>query len=394
MKKNVFLEEMKRRDKEDDNAYSMIGTELKRVRTSQSQTLSSIAGNLCSVSYLCKIENAQLKPNRYMLNEICKKLNVESPKITLLFELKNLLNQIVKHYYDKEYEAIDAIYEKCQAFDNYRTKLIFLIYYISKNKFDEANYVSKELFKITSVMQDEELSIFMVFHSILLYYEENYVETIDNLRQMSNLYDLEDTLGKTASLVCLECYLKMNSPMTLLHSHKLLELFLKTSEYQQAEYVRYLQALYMIQNNMLDCVYKEIKYIQTLEYRNTLEFYFDIQKKEYKNKEEYQHLRPFAKLIYTYIFDSKNYLNVFCGMDKNLGYACDFSYNIANYLTLSDDLERYSELSEMIIPNIKQTNNLWEHRFFLKEFCRICSDFSRYKSFCKAYKDLNGGEEI
>ena len=50
MKKNIFIDEIKRRGKVDENAYSMIGTELKRVRTIQSQTQSSIAGDLCSVS--------------------------------------------------------------------------------------------------------------------------------------------------------------------------------------------------------------------------------------------------------------------------------------------------------------------------------------------------------
>lgn len=91
MKKNIFVEEFARRGRNDDNAYSMLGTELKRVRTSQSQTLSSVAGDLCSVSYLCKIEKAQLKPNRYMLNEICKKLNLSEPQVQLLFELHGLL---------------------------------------------------------------------------------------------------------------------------------------------------------------------------------------------------------------------------------------------------------------------------------------------------------------
>ena len=107
MKKNIFVDELKRRGKEDINTYSMIGTELKRARTSQSQTLSSVAGNLCSVSYLCKVEKAQLKPNAYMLNEICKKLHVESPKINLLFELKHLLLKAVKLYYEKKWNELD-----------------------------------------------------------------------------------------------------------------------------------------------------------------------------------------------------------------------------------------------------------------------------------------------
>lgn len=183
----------------------------------------------------------------------------------------------------------------------------------------------------------------------------------------------------------------MNSPMTLLHSYKLLELFLKTSEFEKAEYVRYLQSLYMIHNSMLDCAYKEYKYIHNTEYRKTLEFFFDIQRQTFKKKDIYQHLRPFGQLIYTYIFDAKSYLKVYCEMDKNLGYACDFSNNIANYLTLSNDTERFDELNEVILPNIKQTNNAMERLFFLKEFCRICSKIGRYKSFCKAFEELNGG---
>lgn len=393
MKKNVFVEEMKRRGKEDNNTYTMIGTELKRVRTSQSQTLSSVAGNLCSVSYLCKVEKAQLKPNRYMLNEICKKLNVDSPRLNLLFELKNLLSKTVSYYYQNKLKEIESVYESCKVFDNYRSKLLFLIYFISVYKFEEANEIAKELFKITNVMHEDELSIFMVFYSILKYYEESYLETLDNLKNLANLYSLDDTLGKIASLVCLECYIKLNSPMTLLHSSKLLDLFLKTSEFEKAEYVRYLQTMYMIQNDMIDCAYKEYRYIQTKEYRKTLEFFFDVQRKTFKKKDIYPYLRPFAKLLYTYIFDPKQYLNTFCEMDKTFGYACDFSYNIANYLTLSDDVERYQELSDVIIPNIKQTNNAIERLFFLKEFCRICSKIGRYKSFCKAFEALNGGIE-
>lgn len=390
MKKNIFVDELKRRGKEDMNTYSMIGTELKRARTSQSQTLSSIAGNLCSVSYLCKVEKAQLKPNAYMLNEICKKLHVESPKINLLFELKPLLLKAVKLYYEKKWNELDEIYSQCKQFDNYRTKLIILIYYISHYELVEANQIAKELFKITSVMHNDELCIFMVFYSIIKYYEESYIETLDNIKEL-NAMGVEDILGKIASLVSLECYIKMNSPMTLLHSHKLLETFLSTSDFKNADYVRYLQAFYMIQNAMLDSAISELTYIQSAEYRLTLEFFIDLKNKHFKKKEYYSHLRPFGKLIYTYVFFPQNYLSLFCKLDKNLIYSCDFSYNIASYLTLSDDTERFTELTDIIIPNIKQTHNVLERVFFLKQFCRISTKFGRYKGFCKAFEDLNGG---
>ncbi|MBD5390593.1 hypothetical protein HDR67_01155 [bacterium] len=390
MKKNIFVEELMRRGKEDNNAYSMIGTELKRARTSQSQTLSAVAGDLCSVSYLCKVEKAQLKPNRYMLNEICKKLNVDSPKLDLLFKLRDLLSKVVNFYYTGQYHEIEKMYESCKEFDNYRTKLIFLIYYISQYNLEEANEISIELFRITSVMHDDELSIFMVFYSILKYYEENYSETLDNLKTLSNLTGLDEILGKIASMVCLECYVKINSPMTILQCQKLLDIFLKSSEFDKAEYVRYLQTLYMIQNELYEYAEREMKYIKSPEYKNTLELIYDYKRKKVKRQKSYKPLRPFGKLLYTYLYDSKNYLTVFCSMDKTLGYACDFSNNIANYFSLSDDVERYSELVDIIIPNIKQTKHAAERSFFLKEFCRISSNFGRYKNFCKAYEALEG----
>lgn len=390
MKKNIFVEELKRRGKEDNNAYSMIGTELKRARTSQSQTLSAIAGDLCSVSYLCKVEKAQLKPNRYMLNEICKKLNVDSPKLTILFELKDLLSKMVSAYYANDFQEIKKTYEACKDFDNYRTKLIFLIYSISKYNLEVANEISTELFKITSVMQDDELSIFMVFYSILKYCEENYVETLDNLKNLSNLNALDDILGKIASMVCLECYVKLNSPMTMLQCQKLLDLFLKSSEFEKADYVRYLQTLYMLQNGMIENVERDIQYIKSIEFKNTVELLYDYKMKTIKQQKEYKPLRPFGLLLYTYLFEPKKYLNLFCSMDKTVGYACDFSNNIANYFTLSDDVERYSELVDIIIPNIKQTKHAAERLFFLREFCRISSKLGRYKSFCKAYEALEG----
>ncbi len=49
-----------------------------------------------------------------MLNEICKKLHLESPKLDLLFELKNLLLKLVKYYYARDFEEVKKLYETCK----------------------------------------------------------------------------------------------------------------------------------------------------------------------------------------------------------------------------------------------------------------------------------------
>lgn len=391
MKKNIFVEEFARRGRNDDNAYSMLGTELKRVRTSQSQTLSSVAGDLCSVSYLCKIEKAQLKPNRYMLNEICKKLNLSEPQVQLLFELHGLLLKMVEYYYLDDLRGLEEVYKQCNVFDNYRTKLISLIYCISVYKLEEATGISKELFKITNVMRNDELSIFMVFYSILKYYEEEYQETLDNLRSIQSLGENDNALFKIAKLCSLECYIKLNSPMALLSCQELIDTFLKASEFEKADYVRYLQGLYLIKNSMLDVACKEISYIRNHQLKNSLELFLDVVKHQLKESEYYSDLRPYFQLLSIYIFDRKNYLAAFIAMDKSDYYDCDFNYNIINYLTLSEDEERLTELTRIIIPNVAQTKNTYEKNFFLNELCRISSKFGRYKGFCKAYASLLPG---
>ena len=68
--KTLIQQELEKRSQRDDDVYNLIGAEIKRRRVSQSQTLSSIAGDVCSVSYLCKVEKNQLKQNRHMLKEI------------------------------------------------------------------------------------------------------------------------------------------------------------------------------------------------------------------------------------------------------------------------------------------------------------------------------------
>lgn len=387
MRKNIFEEELNRRGSADENAYSMIGTELKRARTSQSQTLSSVASDVCSVSYLCKIENAQLKPNRHLLQEICKKLNMAEPKLSLLFDLKRLLFEMTEAFYKKDKKVIEKIFEQCKELDNYRSKLIELIYYISCYNLDKANKISLELMKITNLMNNDELIILMVFHSILSFYQENFLEALENLKSMEE-QTIAGTILKIGKLFCFQCYLKLNSPITIIYGQQLMELLLNASEFSNADYIRYLLILYLIKNGMIKRAIKELDVLQSLTFKKSIQLILDYHQHQLKEPQYYDSLRPFAKLLYVYAFHRKSYLNYFLKMDKNHFFACDFSYNIANYLTFEDEKDKLNELIEVIIPNLYHTSNFFERDYFLKELCKMSFKFGRYKSFCKSYELL------
>lgn len=387
MKKSIFIEEFSRRMKNDDNAYQMVGAELRRLRMKQSQTLSSISNNICSVSYLCKIETAKMKPNRAMLTEICKKLDLSVPKIDLLFNLKKILMDCVEKFYKKNIIFLNRAYEECKGFENYRSKLIQLIFYIATYRFEEASFVVHDLFKITSVMSSEELIVFMVFHSILSYHEEKYQEVLDNLTSTRPYNETGETIKKIIYLICLQCYFKLNSPRTLILSERVLNELLNTTEYDVADYVRYLTCVFMLNNSMWDDIRSKMKNLQKKVYIKTLEFYLDIKEESLKAKSHYYtELRPFARLVFIYIFDRGNYKKYYESLDKHRFYDFDFSPSIAQYLTLNEEIECYNEISDVIMPHLAITGNKIEIIFFLKELCQICSNLGKYKNFNQAFK--------
>ena len=77
MKTKVVQEIRKRQNKEEDT-YAVIGVELRNRRIALSRTLNGVAFKTCSVSYLSKIENNKIHPNKAYVREICNKLDLSN----------------------------------------------------------------------------------------------------------------------------------------------------------------------------------------------------------------------------------------------------------------------------------------------------------------------------
>lgn len=386
MKENIIRQEFERRGKNDDDAYKLIGAELKRKRLNQSQTLSSIAGDVCSVSYLCKVEKSQIKPNRIMLKEICKRLNIESPQMNLLFQMKEFIINLAIYYNNNQFKEIENIYLKCKDFDNYKSRLISFIYFISIKDIAKADEVSKELFKLMNVMRDYELTIFVLFHSILLYYHESYIEAIDNLNEVVNSEKHQQIINLAEKFI-FYCYYKLNKPVTIKFGEKLLERYLHEMNYLEINKIRYYLGLFFIKNRMLDEANEQIVAIDDISYKNSLIFIIDLINNN-KTNIKIDTLRPFAKLLYLYHYNKKDYRKNYHEILLSSKLEADFNDNIANYLTINNDLDKYKEIEQIYIPNVIKSRNLFDWNFFLGEFCRLSIEMGKYKPFVKSYMDM------
>ena len=128
MKNDFFKRELKRRGEEVDNtSYEMLGAEIKRLRLKNRQTLSNVAENLCSISYVCKIERAQIKPNKHMLGEIYKRLEAKDEDMNRLFNLKDYIVKSVEWFYTNNTKKFIETDDEIKGLDNYRTMLFKFI---------------------------------------------------------------------------------------------------------------------------------------------------------------------------------------------------------------------------------------------------------------------------
>lgn len=389
-KKDFFKKEIKRRGEVDKATYAMVGAEIKRLRLKSQQTLSNLAENLCSVSYVCKIERAQIKPNKYMLGEIFKRLDASDNSVQSLFDLKDFIVDSVKWFYENNTKKFEEVYSKIEGLDNYRTTLFMFIYNIYKRDLFVANQLVKDIYRIANIMTNTELYIFLFFSSILEFYEENYMVVVDNLKMIAGL-EAHNYLGILAYTYIFKSYFKMNNPMCLIYGEHLSDFYLKSLEFEKGEEIRYLCSVYKVWNGMKEVVYKEMTMLKEKKYRTTLDFYIRIQNPKFKIKNfiNKKHiLTPFARLLLMYILKDDKYFEEYIELDKYKEFEIEYSRNISSYLSLQTYEEKIDELIKVIIPNIEYTRNTLEKKFFLNQLCDICLNNTRYKLFCMAYNQL------
>ena len=390
MRKNFFKNEVKRRGEVDKTTYAMLGAEIKRLRLKNRKTLSSIAENLCSISYVCKIERAQIKPNRQMLGEIFKRLDASDTDMKSLFDLKDFIVNSVKWFYSNNSKSFEDTINKIKGLDNYRTTLFKFIYYIYIKDLLNANKQITDIYKIADILTNGELYIFLLFCSIMDYYMGDYEVAIDNLKMISNLEE-NNFLGILAYSYIFKCYFKMNHPLCLVYGENLSNFYFRLLEYEKGEEIRYLSAVYKAWNGMGETIYKEMGMLKEKKYRTTLDFYIRIQKPKIKINDfmdKLNMLTPFAKLLALYISNDPAYLDVFIETDKQYEFELEYSHNIANYLLLNDDEEKVDEIIRCIIPNIEFTKNGLEKNFFLDQLCCLSMKNGKYKLFCMIYNQL------
>lgn len=366
----------------DDNS-KIIGIEVKRRRLALSKTLETISAKICSISYLSKVENNNIKTNKNCLAEICEKVDLTEEQINLLMNFKETLKEILKAYLNNNISFIDSIINSGQGFENYRYQIIKFVYYLSHKNIEEANNLYSTIIKLTSTMSDFDLYIFSLFGSILFYYNKLYKECFDILRfldaaTITNEFEILKNKYLFFSLY------QMNK-VDIRYSYDVLsKLLLDVSRYELLDEINYFYAIYLIKNNSEFEFNHFINKITDKNRIDCLKFINDFVSNDlHLSDYTTSSFTPYLKTLYYAIVKNQEYENLYSQLSTNIDALNEFSLEILEYLFESNKKVEY--INVVGIPASIRSNDQFSIRYFLDQYTLLKSEDIKYKAFFVDY---------
>jgi len=179
-----------------------IGSILKYHRREKNITLEEATNNICSISYLCKVEKNQLIPQGKILSKLMGKLEIDAE------ELKQEKQKWVENILRSNQELKDA-YKKVYYQDSYKSTLIKFAYSILiliNNNLTQKYYF--DLLKDITYFSQEEMSLFLYLLMRNFYNKEQY-STVIALYDEVLFFIEEKTLFLKMKILIAKAYYKL-----------------------------------------------------------------------------------------------------------------------------------------------------------------------------------------
>ena len=251
MKKKLSMlsKEIEKRILEKSELDYYTGSELKNIRLNRSMSLNSASFSICSTSYLSKLENNKLIPNKDVVCKLCEVYKVPEDKINAILNLKDLLEEAVVCFFKDDSEGLKKIMNSVMELTSVRYVLISFIYYIYTLDLYNAERAYKKLLELASSLNDTDLEYFTLFSAIYNYYSGDYLEALDNIKMLEGCRNELVILGYKIY------YFYINYAMcnmdTIEAYNDLYETYLRNGKYDEINKISYYMAIYYLKVNCI-----------------------------------------------------------------------------------------------------------------------------------------------
>ncbi|MCR5786655.1 MAG: hypothetical protein K6G28_03065, partial [Acholeplasmatales bacterium] len=162
------LEKNAREEKEKSCDADIVGSEIKIKRAKMKVTLKALTSDICSVSYLSKVEHNKIKANNQVLHEICNRLEISKEQLNEMLKSGGTFKELLKAFYEQDLHNIDLIYFKVVELKNYRAQIIKCFYYLAHNNLKEYERISKLILPSLSTLNNYDANHYCL--SLMVYY--------------------------------------------------------------------------------------------------------------------------------------------------------------------------------------------------------------------------------
>ena len=166
---------MKKVEKRKISSYIVMGIEFKLRRIQLGMGLAEVAYGLCSISYLSKIENNKINGNSEILRKIALRLKLSDERLNALLNSDVYLIDAALAYARNDQKKLDECYQTAGTLENYRSKIINMIYCVYHHNSSRARRIIKEIDKIGIDISNDDEYIYNLFKAIYYFEESNLV---------------------------------------------------------------------------------------------------------------------------------------------------------------------------------------------------------------------------
>ncbi len=401
--KNKINKRIKVSDYKSD--FQEIGSFIKKKRKELNVTQDVISNGICSISYLSKIENNQIIPNKFYVKEIMNKLDVEESFYQKTLDDKLYLNNIIRGIFYLDDELVKQTHEEIKDIEhNLVINIVKLGYYIYFHKEDENQYVMM-LENLVTNMNDYELKTYLYLAALYFVAKEKYKTALEVLVLGGKISMKNDYLSA------------LFSEYTYLVKQRLLKKNCSLEDYQNA------QDIYNKHHNVkrvISLVLWKTRYLaienpdkallilkivkESLLDEDTREFYFLVKAEIHYLMERYKDAALSLNNINnqsSYFYQKMILLFSICKIEKDTGMLEEIKDILSTYkpdrfqlkhkvhyhyllIEKEEDLKEY--LRDIAIPYSIKIEDFYGLKQYTMDVMDICINTSRYKEATQFFK--------
>ena len=214
---------------ENDSKTESYARLLKRRRMEQRKTLEEVASGVCSTSYLCRIENAQVEVDDQFFEHLFEKLEISYEEVKEQNKT-NILKDLLKYYLQRDYEKMHELGNKVissNVYSDIELKLIVLFLNILEERYEEARVIIIELEKLTNILVGFELITYTFLSALLSYKTNNVVSAYKLLRVLDGINYEDEVLHEAIIDLTLSVYSLLDEDVLFIEAYHLYKM-LKT----------------------------------------------------------------------------------------------------------------------------------------------------------------------